>query len=318
MPLQSGANNRLFMRKEASTAYGTSPGGNFASFPFFNMGLGAEQPLITPTVIGVSTNRDPGAPIRDVVTVSGDIEVPVDLNNFGHWLNMALGAPVQTNVSTDFTYTFRSGAASLPSYHVEHAQPQVPNFSLIGGVMVGGFRMQFQPQGEARATFNCVGQGQTNNGTSSAGTTTAAAFAPFGQFQGSIRRNTTALANVSEASLNYSANLEPVRTIRADGRVDGFIPGINSIAGSLTVYFADTTLLTQATSGAASSIELAYTISATQSLTLTLHDVFLPVPKLVTSGPQGMRATFNFQAAFNSGQATALTAVLRNQVSAGY
>ena len=291
MALQSGANNRLYMRKE--TSYGTTPGGNFGSFPFFNQGLGAEQPLITPTAIGVSTNRDPGVPIRDVVTVSGDIEVPVDLANFGHWLNMALGAPT-TSGASDYTHTFKSGAASLPSYTAEHAQPQVPNFSLITGVMVGGFQMAFQPSGEARATFQCVGQGQ---------------------FQGSIKRNTTALAYAAEASLNYSANLEPVRSIRADGKVDGFIPGINSLAGSLTAYFTDTVLLTQATGGTSCSIELAYTISGTQSLTLTLHEVYLPVPKLVTPGPQGMRASFNFQAAFNGAQATAMTVALKNQVA---
>jgi hypothetical protein len=313
MALQSGASAKLYMKKEST--YGTAATGNYANVPFFSVNLGAEQPLITPTVIGASSNRDPGAPIKDVITVSGDVEVPVDANNLGFWLNMALGAPTTTG-TTDFTHVFKSGGATLPSYTVEHAMASVPNFAQIVGAMAGGFSMNFSPSGEARSTFQMVGQGQTNATTSAAGTVTTATYAPFGQFQGTIKRNGSALGFAAEAQLSFSNNLETVRTIRSDGKVDGFIPGITNASGSLGVYFTDTTLLTQATNGTSCSIELAYTISATQSLVLLLHEVYLPVPKLVTSGPTGVRATFAYQAAFNSAQSAMLTATLKNQTSA--
>lgn len=312
MALQSGANNKLYMKKE--TSFGTAATGNYGSFPFFNVNLGAEQPLITPTAIGVSTNRDPGDPIKDVVTVSGDIEVPVDINNFGHWLNMALGAP-STSGATNYTHTFKSGGSTLPSYTIEHAMSSVPNYAQIVGAMCGGFAMSFTPSGEARATFNMVGQGQTNNSTSAAGTVTQATYVPAGQFQGSIQRNGSSLAYAAEATLSFSNTLEPVRTIRSDGKVDGFIPGITNASGNLTVYFTDTTLLTQATNGTACSIALAYTVNGTQSLTLTMGNVYLPVPKLVTPGPQGVRATFAFQAAYKAADTTMLTATLLNQTA---
>lgn len=312
MALQSGANAKLYMKKEST--YGTAATGNYASVPFFNVNLGAEQPLITPTVIGVSANRDPGAPIKDVITVSGDIEIPCDANNFGFWLNLALGAPTTTGAS-DFTHVFKSGGATLPSYTIEHAMPSVPNFAQMVGSMCGGFSLNFTPSGETRATFQMVGQGQSNLGSSAAGTVTSATYAPFGQFQGTIKRNGTALGFAAEAQLSFSNNLETVRTIRSDGKVDGFIPGITNASGSLGIYFTDTTLLTQATNGTSCSIELAYTISATQSLVILLHEVYLPVPKLVTPGPQGVRANFNFQAAYNAAQSTMMTATLKNQTA---
>ena len=77
-----GANAQLLGKFE--TVYGTPPTGNYIKFPFVSSELGSEQGLIASDLLG--QGRDPSQPIRDVIRVEGNVVVPVDLRNFGHWL----------------------------------------------------------------------------------------------------------------------------------------------------------------------------------------------------------------------------------------
>lgn len=313
---QPGASAKVNLRKE--TAYGTSTGTAYFNLPFYSFGLAQEQPLITPTVLGVSTNRDPGDPIKDVVTVSGPVEVPVDANNLGFWLAMLLGAPTTTGTATA-THVFKSGGTALTSHQLEQEHPSVPNYGLNVGCFAGGMSATFRPSGEVRARFDMVGQGASNATTAVRGTATSTslAYAPFGAFQLSVQRNGADLARVAEATLNFSNTLEPIRTIRADGKVDGFIPGVTNIGVELTTYFNDTTLLTQAVNGTSCSLAIrGGTATAAQYFELFMGRMFLPVPKIVTPGPQGIRAVFSMQGSFHAADAAALKATLINQVAA--
>jgi hypothetical protein len=308
-----GANSKLAGKVE--TTYGTAATGNYNQLPFYSFDLGSSQPLITPTVIGVGANRDPAAPIKDVISVEGNAVVPVDLVNIGHWLKLLFGAPTTTG-ATDFTHTFKSGAATLPSYSYEISMPDVPEYPLIVGVRGGSMALDFSPSGEARATIGLIGQGETRPTTSSAGTLVTQTYTPFGQFQGSIKRGGTSLAGVVAASLTYNNNLEAVRTIRSDGKIEGADPSITNVSGEIRVRYADTTLMTDALNGASISLELGYTISATKSLLLTVPECYLPKPKTGVAGPGGVEASFQFQGAYNAAQQAALVAVLRNQSAA--
>lgn len=310
MPRAIGANSRVRMIKEAT--YGTAPGGNWLQMPFISCDLGAEQPLIDNVIIGAGNNRDAAAPFQDTVTVQGNAVVPIDLINIGHWLRLLMGAPTTTGSSPNFIHTFASGAATLPSNSFELAYPDVPSFDVCTGVRAGSIDLDFTPTGPANATFALMGQGSARTGTTSAGTPTNAALTLFNKSQGSILRNGSALAQVTGARINFSNNLEMVRTIRADRRVEGVDPGVGSCTGNITVRFENTTLLTQAQDGSASSFELAYTINANRSLTFTLHQVYLALAKTPIAGPTGVEASFEFRAAFDASATRMMTAVLRN------
>lgn len=78
-------------------------------------------------------NRDPAAPFLDTVTVQGDIVVPVNLVNFGHWLRLLLGAPTTTGTAPNLTHSFGSGAAALPSQSIEIGYPDAPTYDLRAG-----------------------------------------------------------------------------------------------------------------------------------------------------------------------------------------
>jgi hypothetical protein len=311
MPRAIGANSRLLMIPEVT--YGTAPGGNWRRVPFLSSSLGAEQPLLDADVIGLGGNRDPAAPFLDTVTVAGDVVVPIDLVNTGHWLRLLLGAPTTTGTSPNFIHSFASGAAALPSQAIETGYPDVPSFDVCAGVRADTLEIDFSPTGPATATIKLVAQGSVRSGASSGGSPITAAYTAFNKAQGSITRSGAALAQVTGARLAYSNSIETVRTIRADRRIEGADPGVSRATGQITARFENTTLLTQAQNGTAAEFAFAYTIDANRSLTITLHEVYLALAKTPIEGPAGVEASFDFRAAFNATATRMMTVVLRNQ-----
>jgi hypothetical protein len=88
-----GWNARLIIGFE--TVYGMPPAsGAFHLVPFVSSELDSAQGLIESNVLGLG--RDPTQPYQDVINVDGDIVIPVDLRNIGHWLKAVFGAPTTT------------------------------------------------------------------------------------------------------------------------------------------------------------------------------------------------------------------------------
>jgi hypothetical protein len=274
------------------------------------------QPLLDADVIGIAANRDPAAPFLDIVTVQGQVVVPVDLVNIGHWLRLLLGAPTTTGTSPNFIHSFGSGAAALPSNSIEIGYPDVPSYDLCTGVRADTMEIDFSPSGQATATIGLMGQGSTRGGTSGGGMPTTATYTAFNKAQGAISRAGAALAQVTGARMTYANGMEMVRTIRADRRIEGVDPGIARATGQVTVRFADTTLLNQAQNGAPAEFAFSYAIDANRSLTFTLHEVYLAPAKTPIEGPAGVEASFDSRAAFNATATRMMTAVLRNQQAA--
>jgi hypothetical protein len=294
------------------TVYGTAPTSGFRTVPFTSSTLGAEQPLLNSELLGYG--RDPLAPIKDAVTVDGDVVVPVDVENFGFWLKAAFGQPTTTGTTTR-THTFQSGSWSLPSMAIETAMPDVPRYAMYTGCVLDELSWQMQRSGLLTATAKLVAQGETIAAASAAGTPTALSLQRFGHFNGSIRRNGTALGNVVSAEVTYSNGIDRIETIRADGRIDGADPGMASLTGKIEVRFADTTLVTQAINGDPCELEFSWSLGADASLTFTAHAVYLPRPRIEISGPQGIQATFDWQAARATSPARMCTVVLVNTVA---
>jgi hypothetical protein len=244
--------------------------------------------------------------------VQGQAVVPVDQINIGHWLRLLLGAPTTTGTSPNFIHTFGSGAATLPSNAIEIAYPDVPSFEVCTGVRANSLEIDFSPTGPATAIFGLMAQGSVRAGTTGAGTPTSATITLFNKAQGSIQRNAAPLAQVTAARLSFTNNMEAVRTIRADRRIEGVDPGICQATGQITVRFENTTLLTQAQDGTAAEFALAYTINANRSLTFTLHEVYLALARTPIEGPAGVEASFEFRAAFNATATRMMTVALRN------
>lgn len=306
-----GWNAQLLLAFEST--YGTPPVSGFKKLPFISRTLSAEQGLIASTVIGLG--RDPAQPYQDVINVEGDIVVPVDVRNIGQWLKALFGAPTTTGASAPYSHMFKSGATSLPSLALETGLPQIPAYFMVAGVRANSIAFNFTRSGEATATINCIGQGETRTTTSQGGTPTQANYTRFSQFQGAIKQGGSALANVTSASVTYSNTLEKIETIRSDGKLDGVDPGIAALTGSLAVRYADNTLIDLASAGTPVDLEFSYSIDANNKLTILCHEVYLPKPKLGIDGPGGIEASYDFQGAKNTAANAMVTVTLVNDVA---
>jgi len=309
MARATGSTAQLLAKFESE--YGTAPSENFERLNFVTSDIGAEQPLEEDDVLGLG--RKPAKPSRGLITDSGAIAVPVDLRDIGFWLKALLGAP-QTTGDPDYTHTFTGGASSLPSFACEVGHPNVPRYFLHTGCIAGSMQFNWAPSGRATATVNVTAQGETDAATSGGGTPTTRSFDRFHQFQGSISQGGSPLGNITGAQLTIDNGLDPVRTIRSDGKIDGIDLGVCTVTGQITARFADMTLMTAATNDTAIDIALAYTIGATKSLTMTLAEVYLPRAKAPLQGPGGVQVTFNFRAA-TPDVGEFLTVALKNDVA---
>jgi hypothetical protein len=161
-----------------------------------------------------------------------------------------------------------------------------------------------------------MGQGSERAAATATGTLTAPyAIQRFGHFQGSIRRNGAVLGSIVSADVTYANGLDPVATIRADGKIDGLDLGMASLRGRMTARFTDLTLIDQATAGTPCELIFGHEISANAKWTLTAHAVYLPLPRTPVTGPTGIEVTFDWQAAKAASPARMATAVLTNTVA---
>lgn len=295
------------------SVYGTAPASGYSKLPFASEALGQAQPLIDNELLGYG--RDPLPPIKDAVTVNGDMMLPLDTDALGFWLKLLFGAPTTTG-TTPKTHTFASGAITLPSAAIEVGNPEVPDFRMYTGVRADTLSITLQRSGNLQAKIGLIAQGETPNVASQAGTLAALTLQRFGQFNGAIKRDGVALANIVSGDLIYSNGLDPIETIRSDGKIDGVDPGMSSLKGKIVTRFADTTLRTQAVNGTACELEFSWVIDAARSFKLTAHGVYLPYPKIEIPGPSGLQAEFDWQGAIGSVTPRLCTAVLVNSVAA--
>jgi hypothetical protein len=302
---------RAQMALAFETVYGTPPVGGFTKMPFASTSLGAEQPLITSELLGYG--RDPLAPIKDAVTADGDVVVPIDAAGFGFWLKAAFGDPI-TSGSGPWTHEFRSGGWTLPSMSIETAMPEVPRFAMYSGCVLDQLSWQLQRSGLLTATARLVAQDETVGTTTAAGMPADLALKRFGHFHGSITRNGSALGNVVSAEITYANNLDRIETIRSDGRIDGADPSIAALTGRVEVRFADQVLVNPAIAGDPCELEFGYALPSGESFTFTVHAVYLPRPRIEIQGPQGVQATFDWQAARDTTLGRMCTATLINDV----
>ena len=293
--------------------YGVAPASGYTQMPFTQNALSAEQPLLDSEVLG--QGRDPVAPNKDVITDDGDITVPIDLEAFGFWLKGTFGDPATTGTDP-FTHVFESGQWVLPSMSIEVGLPEVPLFAMHSGARVNSLAWTMARSGQLTATVNLIAQGETTATTTQAGTPGQIVLQRFGNFQGTIKRGGTALANVTSASFNYSNNLDRVETIRADGKIESVDPGITAATGDIVARFANTMLLDQAINGTPAAFEMAWSLGTGKSLTIAIPVVYLPVPRRQITGPGGIEATFAWQAAQQANGDPMVTATLVNSVSA--
>lgn len=311
MGRQQGARAQMALAFE--TVYGTPPASGFVQMPFASTTLGSDQPLLGSELLGYG--RDPLPPILDAITADGDVVIPIDAEAFGYWLKGCFGDPITTGTGP-YDHEFRSGGWALPSMSIETQMPQIPRFAMYPGCMVDKLEWTMAKSGLLTAKVGLIAQGEDVAGATAAGALSQVSIARFGHFNGDVKRNGTSLGNLTGASISYMNNLDKIDTIRSDGKIDGADPSIAACNGKIDVRFSDLTLYTQALNGQSCDLEFGYVLPGGESLTFTVHGVYLPRPRAEISGPGGIQCSFDWQGATDSVAGRMVTVNLSNDVAA--
>jgi hypothetical protein len=169
-------------------------------------------------------------------------------------------------------------------------------------------------EGPANARLQLVAQGEERFAATVDASPDAFSLRRFSQGRGFIRRGGQPLAGVTGGSLTFSNNLERVRVIREDGRIEAADPTFASAEGSMSVRFDGATLVAEAANGDPVSLEYGFSFVDGDALRFELPRFFLPKPKYFVTGPGGVEASFDWRAAFDDAEATMLRVHLLNDV----
>lgn len=312
MPRALGSNALLHTAFEGALGTAPAAGATWFKTPFVSSNLGEEQGLIESDLLGLG--RETLDPTPDVINNAGDLVVPVDTDNFGRWLKLALGAPATTdNGDGSFDHVFTSGALALPSMSIEVGHPDISTFSNNYGARLNQMRIALARSGLLNATLGliCIGESDPVNATIAGVAPTVLGSSRFAQATGSVKKDGAEIGSVVSAEFTLSNGLDPVETIKADGRIEDADPGMFTFSGSVTIRYKDSSFQTLARNRTAFDLSFGWTFG-TASLIFDAPRVFLPRTKRPVTGPKGIQQTFNFQGSGASGHT--LTATLVNTV----
>jgi hypothetical protein len=250
-----------------------------------------------------------------ILTVTFDTAGPTG-NAFTIAASAATVAAV-TLTGGGYAHVWESGADDIPSYTIEIGHPQLttPVFFRHLGTVLESLNFEMGQEGPANARLQLVAQGEEQFVATVDATPNAFSLRRFSQGRGFIRRGGSALAGVTGGSLTFSNNLERVRVIREDGKIEAADPTFASAEGSMSVRFDGATLVAEAANGDPVSLEYGFTFPEGYALRFELPRVFLPKPKYAVSGPGGVEASFDWRGAFDEAEGTMLRAHLLNDVT---
>jgi hypothetical protein len=215
-----------------------------------------------------------------------------------------------------YRHVWDSGADDIPSFTFEIGHPKLatPSFFRHLGTVMENITFEMGQEGPANARLQLVAQGEEHASATIDAAPSAFPLRRFSQGRGFIRRGGSQLAGVTGGSLTFSNNLERVRVIREDGKIEAADPTFASAQGALSLRFDGATLVAEAASGDPVAVEYGFNTPDGYELRFELFRVFLPKPKYAVSGPGGVEASFDWRAAFDETAGTMLRAVLLNDV----
>lgn len=218
---------------------------------------------------------------------------------------------------------FHSGRSDMTDAAAEVEMPDLSGgnkFRVHNGIRINSMAIERAEEGFAKATCELVGQDEADNAATSAGAPDELVATVFVQPQGQLLVDDVGVANVVGGGLTLRNNLDVVRTLRDDNLIEGADPGIFDLDYSLVARFSDNAL--KAAAEAAATVTSRYGFldkGAGAEIEFNLHELHLPTPAVVFSGPGGSDVTYEMQGAKATAPARSMTVTLINDVNAtGY
>ena len=231
------------------TAFGTTPSTpTFAYLPFNTHSLDLTKDRVEGNEI--QADRMPRVDRHGNRQAGGSIEVDLRKGDFDELFESAFLNTYSTNVLK---------IGTTPKYFtMEDAANDISQFRLFTGMSVSTMSVSIAPNQMVTATFDMVGKGMTQAGStgSTGGTPTASsANAPFDSYSGSISDGGSSIAIVTSIDFSVSNSFAPTFVIGAD-TAQSLEYGRAVVEGTMTVYYEDETLINKFLNETESSIEV--------------------------------------------------------------
>lgn len=297
------------------TAFGVAPGTPAGvKIPFNTFEVVGSQNLIDPATI--TGTRNPVAPGKGNLSVSGSVTIPFDSNNIGYWLKALFGEPTTVGASAPYTHTFKVGDTQ-PSMVLEKGFPDINQYMKYLGCKVKTFKATFGGDGELTASLDIVGATEVVGNTAYMATPTTVNFNRLNNFQASIKEGGSTLATVTSFEINLDMGLDTTNyTIGAQGALGDIPEGIIAANGTIKVLFADATLMNKAINTTETSLELTVAQDVNNSITFLFPEVIYERKTPPISGPGGVSLELNWRAYYaNDANASTVKVTLKNAIS---
>lgn len=184
-------------------------------------------------------------------SVTGDFTTELSHGNMDAFVAAAVNSAWSTNV-------LKTGTTQT-SFSIENGQLDASVFSLYKGCMVDKLSITVPVNNIVTAQCTIVGQDMAVSGATVATTLTpAAANTPFTHLGGTIKEGGTVIATVTQIQLDIQNSLASNYVLGA-ATAPSITYGMSQVSGTVTAYFADSSLFTKFVQGTASSIDFTLT-----------------------------------------------------------
>ena len=306
---------------KTQSAFGTAATGNYTKTYMLSHSLEQKQPFVDDPVLGLprTNDRDVTAPAPGLITLAGNIVVPLDYNHIGVWLEAAFGAATDTGSSDPYTHVFTSGGEALPflTAEVEVKAPAGNLFMQYVGLLVSKFTLDAsRAAGEEKMTFEFMGQTENKNSVTGGGTPGAVWVRDMVQAAiGTFNINGALAANIIKVNATYDNKPKAQDYL---GNASGLISGIDldtesTFTGTIQLRFRDTTLYDLARANTSFEGTILYTRSSGRLVQLDAPAMRLEPAGVMIQGPAGIEQTFTFRCE-QSVSAPMLTTTIKNLV----
>lgn len=231
--------------------FATTATGNYNNLPFKTHSLSLSKERLEGQ--DIQADRMPRVDRHGNKSVSGAIDVDFRMASY----DTLLESLMMSSFATDNTIT----VGTTPKYlSIEDAANDISQFRLFSGLSVSSASFSIAPNQMINTTFNMVGRGMTQSGTSGGGTIVAdPGNAPFDSYNGAIFEGGVAsgdeIAIVTSIDFSITNSFAPTFVVGSDVAAN-LEYGRAVIEGTLTVYYQDAALINKFINETESSIQV--------------------------------------------------------------
>ncbi|ETX26852.1 phage tail tube protein [Roseivivax isoporae] len=318
MPNARGDEAKLFSRRQAAFGAAEAAGpGKFLALPFYRFGVVPSEDRSEDEVI--QGDAFPGDFPPGLVSLSGDMSVPLGLNSFGWHLQSIFGAPATTGDGPDYTHTFTAQAQpplTILTQGISHTR--IGRHFVQDSMTCTGLQIAARKDNQrARATLTMMGRAETS--AAEALDDSPVVYdpdpVPLG-FQGQALVAGTPVAEVTGIDLTVTSGVEmDQETLNQARTAAGFESQRWSLTGSLSARYVDNTWYDHAANDTPVNLQLKFVIDAARSLLIDMPDLRFALTGIPVEGRGPISADFTFQANRPAAGAELVAFVLKNQTA---